>query len=244
MKRHKKKVIFLTIIVLAIFVRSLPILFNTNEGVSISKGTPSNGVIENAYLIDYKGENFKYFSFIRYYITQNGFVNSKLYNTIIDSYLECEKTCPEIEFKIMECSNHTGGKIILHNTHRNGLSIDFLVPKKKKEKQSTIYDQIGLAHYLLDFDSNGCLSFNQKVTIDFETMGKHIIALDNAAKRNGLAISKVILKINLKDDFYKTQSGKEVKKRGIYFARSLPKNVDNMHDDHYHIDFKNYQNKK
>ncbi len=44
--------------------------------------------------------------------------------------------------------------------------------------------------------------------------------------------------IDLKDDFYKTKSGQEVKKRGIYFARHLPKKVDIMHDDHYHIDFK------
>ena len=48
----------------------------------------------------------------------------------------------------------------------------------------------------------------------------------------------MILKINIKDDFFKTKSGKEVKRRGIYFAQKLPGNVDNMHDDHYHIDFK------
>ena len=79
---------------------------------------------------------------------------------------------------------------------------------------------------------------NKKVSVDFETMGKHIIALDNAARKNGLAISKVILKINLKDDFYCTKSGKEVKRRGIYFARNLSKAIDMVHDDHYHVDFK------
>jgi len=31
---------------------------------------------------------------------------------------------------------------------------------------------------------------------------------------------------------------KKVKNRGIYLARYLPKKVDMMHDDHYHIDFK------
>tara|TARA_Y100001978_G_scaffold195284_1_gene203346 strand:+ start:37 stop:765 length:729 start_codon:yes stop_codon:yes gene_type:complete len=238
MKRLRKKVIFLMIFALASFLRSLPILVHSNKGVSISKGHPGNGSIENAYLIDYKGPNFEYFSFISYYITQNGFVNSKLYNTIMDSYLECEKTCPEVKFRIMECADASGGKILFHKTHRTGLSVDFLVPKKNDERQIRIYDGLGLAHYLLDFDSEGCLSIDQEVSIDFETVGKHIIALDNAAKKNGLAISKVILKIDLKDDFYKTKSGKEVKKRGIYFAKSLPASTDNMHDDHYHIDFK------
>ena len=238
MKRHSKKVIFLMIFVLACFLRSLPILMYTNEGVSISKGHPGDGSLENAYLIDYKGSNFKYFSFISYYISQNGFVNSKLYNTILTSYKECEKTCPEIKFRIMECSDVEGGKILFHKTHQTGLSTDFLVPKKNAEKQIRIYDALGLAHYLLDFDSKGCLNIDQEVSIDFETIGKHILALDNAAKKNGLAISKVILKIDLKDDFYKTKSGKEVKKRGIYFAQRLPASIDNMHDDHYHVDFK------
>lgn len=91
----------------------------------------------------------------------------------------------------------------------------------------------------LNFDSRGRLKINKKVSIDFETLGKHIIALDNAAKKNGLSISKVILKIDLKDDFYKTESGKEVKRRAIYFARNLSKAQNMVHDDHYHVDFKN-----
>ncbi len=34
---------------------------------------------------------------------------------------------------------------------------------------------------------------DQFVRIDFETMGKHILALDEAARANGLFIKKVIL---------------------------------------------------
>jgi penicillin-insensitive murein endopeptidase len=113
-----------------------------------------------------------------------------------------------------------------------------MVPKIKDEKQYNAYDRIGLWHYLLNFDSTGRLKINKEVSIDFETLGKHIIALDNAAKRNGLSISKVILKIDLKDDFYSTKSGKEVKRRGIYFARNLSKTINMVHDDHYHVDFK------
>ena len=69
-------------------------------------------------------------------------------------------------------------------------------------------------------------------------MGKHIIALDNAARKNGLRIRIVILKLDLKDNLFKTKAGKEIKRRGIYFAQSLQPQVDMMHDDHYHIDFK------
>lgn len=137
----------------------------------------------------------------------------------------------------MECSDKKGGKVLLHRTHRNGLSIDFMVPKLKEQKQARFFDRLGLWHYLLNFDGSGKLRLNKKVSIDFETMGRHIIALDNAARENGLVVKKVILKIDLKDDFFSTPAGREVKRRGIYFARNLSPAVDRMHDDHYHVDF-------
>ena len=35
-------------------------------------------------------------------------------------------------------------------------------------------------------------------------MAQHILALDNAARKHGLYIKKVILKINLKDNLFET----------------------------------------
>jgi penicillin-insensitive murein endopeptidase len=234
-------IIFFGIVLVWIIINCIPNLIYSNSGISASHGTTGNGSLENAYQINYSTKNSKYFSFISYYLMDNGFVNSKLYQTLIDSYKECEKTCSETKFRIMECSDKQGGKLYLHRTHQNGLSVDFMVPKTKNGRQSRFYDRIGLLHYLLNFDSSGKFNLNKKISIDFETIGKHIISLDNAAKKNGLVISKVILKIDLKDDLYNTESGKEVKKRGIYFAKYLPKYIDIMHDDHYHIDFK-YKN--
>ncbi|MEN0049851.1 MAG: hypothetical protein AAF806_22510, partial [Bacteroidota bacterium] len=133
--------------------------------------------------------------------------------------------------------NKAGGKMLLHRTHQNGLSVDFMVPKKRGEQQSKWLDWLGLWHYLLEFTDDGRSKINKNIEIDFETMGKHILALDRAARKNGLKINKVILKIELKDDFYATESGKKVKQKGIYFARSLSDIVNRVHDDHYHIDF-------
>ena len=112
-----------------------------------------------------------------------------------------------------------------------------MVPKIRHQEPSTFYDHLGVWHYLLQFDEKGRLNFQTSVQIDFETMGKHLIALDDAARNHGLRIKKVILKINLKDDFFKTESGKEIKRRGIYFAQALSPVVDKLHDDHYHVDF-------
>jgi penicillin-insensitive murein endopeptidase len=238
MKRHFTRNIVLLLALIGLAFASAPNILYQNSGKSKSIGTPGNGSLKNAYQIKFKTNNSKYFSFISFYLIGTGYVNSKLYQTLLDSYKECETTCPGIKFCTMECSLKKGGKTLIHRTHRNGLSVDFMVPKIKDGKQVVAYDRIGLWHYLLNFDSSGRLKMNKKVSIDFETMGKHIIALDNAARKNGLSISKVILKIDLKDDFFKTSSGKEIKHRGIYFARNLTKNVDLVHDDHYHVDFK------
>ena len=238
MKTNRIKTGILFLVLIGLTAACVPNMLYKNSGSSVSKGTPGNGSLKNAYQIDYKMSNSKYFSPVSFYLMGNGYVNSRLYYTLLDSYKECEKTCPDIDFRIMECSDKKGGKVLLHRTHRNGLSVDFMVPKVKNGKQIKFYDRFGLWHYLLNFDSSGRLKLNKKVTIDFESMAKHIIALDNAARKNGLSVSKVILKINLKDDFYRTKSGQEIKRRGIYFAKRLSKKVDMVHDDHYHVDFK------
>ncbi len=138
----------------------------------------------------------------------------------------------------MECGRQTGGKTLLHKTHQNGLSVDLMVPKKdEKGNQVRRYDWIGLWHYLLEFTDEGMLIFNASTDIDFEKLGSLILALDDAAKKNDLRIKMVILKIELKDDFYATSTGKEIKRRGIYLAKYLPDWTNRMHDDHIHVDF-------
>lgn len=72
-------------------------------------------------------------------------------------------------------------------------------------------------------------------------MALHILTLQEELKKNGYEIEKVILKINLKDDLFKTANGKKLKSSGIYFAQKLLTMIDNLHDDHYHIDFKPIQ---
>ena len=237
MRNYKIKILAIITVLIGMVIFIANTILYSNEGVSKSIGTTGNGALGNAYLIDNNTPNSKYFSWVSYFLMGNCYVNSKLYYTMLDSYRECENTCKGIKFKVMECSGKKGGNILLHRTHQNGMSADFMVSKIRNGKQVRFYDRLGLLHYLLDFDSSGRLILDQKVSIDFDTMGKHIIALDNAARKNGLKISKVILKIDLKDDLFTTDAGKEIQSRGIYFAKSLPEKVDLMHDDHYHVDF-------
>lgn len=218
-------------------ILSIPEIFYTNQGKSKAIGYVWNGALENPYLIPYSGPNFRYFSPFSYYILNNAYLHSSVAGIVSLAYKECEKTCPGIQFRLMECANKNGGKMYIHRTHQNGLSVDFMIPKKKDEDQSRLFDKLGIWHYLLEFDNQGVLKFNKNIEIDFESMAKHILAIDHAARKLNLKIKKVIFKIELKDELFATENGKELKRRGIYFAQSLSETVNKLHDDHYHIDF-------
>ena len=236
-----KKLGFLRLLFLALLVflgiSAAPQIFHSNSGVSQSIGPVNKGEIVNAYLLPYSGDNFRYFSPLSYYILGRAYVHSTVHQIVLDSYKQCETQCSGIKFRVMECSNKKGGKMRPHRTHQNGTSIDFKTPLMKKGKQHRSWDRIGLFTYALGFNKDGALSLNKKVSIDFETMAKHILETEKAARKNGMRIKKVIFKINLKDNLFATPSGKKLKKSGIYFAQNLPKSIDNLHDDHYHVDF-------
>jgi penicillin-insensitive murein DD-endopeptidase len=232
----KKKILILLILICLICAYRE--LFYQNKGKSRSEGDFAHGKLENAYLFPFSGNNYSYFSIFSYYIMDNAYMHSKMYNTIQSSYKTCEETCEGIKFKTMECANKEGGKMAIHRTHQLGLSADFMVVKKNKAgNQSRFLDYFGMAHYLHGFDSNGSHQVFKNTQIDFETCAKHILALDDAAKKNGLKLSKVILKLDLHDNLFATPSGKEIKRRDIYFAQWMPTFIDNLHDDHYHVDF-------
>lgn len=206
-------------------------------GKSLSKGSVKKGSLKNGRRFPKKGENFKYFSKLTYFINGRAWVHSKVCDATLDAYKDCKQSMPNRNFMIMECSHKKGGKMFPHRTHQNGTSIDFAVPLKKNKKPYHGDQWKGIWHYGMRFDEKGRCKGNKNISIDFEDMAKHILALEKAARKRKMYIKKVLLKINLKDDFFSTPSGIEVKEKEIYFAKYLPPAIDNVHDDHYHIDF-------
>jgi len=203
---------------------------------SQSTGTVSNGKLINGHLIPFSGENYLYFDSLSY-VNGRAFLNGSILSAVLSTYKLLQSIKPNRNFVIMECSNKTGGKISPHRTHQNGLSIDFMSPLIKNGKPYYNLDSLGAQHYLLDFNSSGQLTSDTTISIDFDLMALHILTLQKELKKKGYKIEKVILKINLKDNLFKTEYGKKLKGSGIYFAQKLPVNIDNLHDDHYHIDF-------
>ena len=232
-----KKYYLLIFLLLVLIIPCIPQVFHKNSGHSQSIGTISNGKLVNGYKIPFRNENFNYFSLVDYYIFGRCYTHSDIYKIVLESYEELKQTYPEYKFKIMECSSKKGGKAFPHRTHQNGTSIDFMTPLKKDAKTITRFDKIGLWRYIMKFDSDGKKRFNKNIEIDFDKMAKHILILENTSRQNGYKIKKVILETNLKDELFSSKYGSQLKASGIYFVRSLPRFINELHDDHYHIDF-------
>ena len=214
------------LLLLYIFPDTLLLFDNAKPSKTI--GSVSNGEVHHAKRVPMRGENYHTYSFGCYLLGRT-YAHDRVKNTILDAYEACETSCPETEFVLGEIGFRKGGRFIPHITHQNGMSVDFMTPLLKNNRPYTNYHLFNLWGYTLEFDKKGK---DGKVEIDYESMAKHLIALEKAAKANGLRIQKVIFDPVLRPHLLKTASGKKI--------RHLPYTKNRViirHDDHYHIDF-------
>lgn len=210
---------------------------HANDSIqSESIGTVSNGQLKNATLIPFKGSNYEYFDRTSY-LGGRAFTHSTVASITLDAYQSLEKQGVTRQFKVMEFSRKEGGKIFPHRTHQNGVSVDFMMPLQKDGKPYYELDQKGASHYLMEFDENGRYSEDQSISIDFEMAAQHILELDKQARKQGMKIHKVIFNTHLKDELFAGKYGRKLKSSGIYVTRNLSKLINDLHDDHYHVDF-------
>jgi penicillin-insensitive murein endopeptidase len=148
-----------------------------------------------------------------------------------------EKAAQGRMFTIMECSHKKGGKLWPHNTHQNGLSIDFMMPLERGGVPCYELDTKGLKHYLLDFDDNGKYEKDKSIQVNFEVLARHLLSLDVSARARGYRVKKVIIKVEFKDELYATFSGRKLREKGVYLVKALTPKINKLHDDHYHVDF-------
>lgn len=207
-----------------------------NDQGSKSVGSVSNGKLENAKLVPYYGKNFTYFDKDSY-LGGRAFVNGKVKSTILEAYYALYTQLPERHFYLMECSNQEGGKLFPHKTHQNGLSVDFMMRMTKNGNDYYGLDTIGKEHYWLSFNDDGKYSSDTAVKVDFNLIARHILLLNEKAKDNGLRITKVIIRIEFKDELFATENGQKLKSSGIYVVKGLTKLINALHDEHYHVDF-------
>ncbi len=210
---------------------------HVNDSItSTPVGSVGNGSLKNATLIPFKGENYEYFD-VASYLGGRAFTTDKVAEITLNTYAALLDQGVDRQFKVMEFSHKEGGKMFPHRTHQNGLSVDYMMPLQKDGEPYYELDKKGASHYLMDFDTEGRYEEDKEISIDFNMAARHILELDKQARKEGMRIHKVIFNTDLKDELYNTEYGKKLKTIGIYITRNLSKLINDLHDDHYHVDF-------
>jgi len=194
-------------------------------------GTVSNGHLDSGVQLPRSGSNFSTYSTLGATLGRN-YVHSKVAKIISNSYQALQKEAPNKVFVYGETGWAKGGRIRPHKTHRNGLSVDFMVPVIDATGQSvplptSITNKFG---YGIDFDQNAKF---EGYSIDFESIAEHLYQLDKAAKAAGYGIALVIFDPPYLPELLATQKGGYLKSK-IKFMKGK---AWIRHDEHYHVDF-------
>ncbi len=203
---------------------------------STAVGTAAKGSLLHGKLIPFQGPNYRYYDTLSY-LDDRAFVHHGVKKAVLAAYEEMDSLFPRRLFTIMECSKKDGGKIWPHRTHQNGVSIDFMVPMTQGGNPYYGLDTMGFSHYLLDFADDGSAPGLPDVKIDFDIVAAHLLSLQRCALKNGLAVSKILLKKELLDELFASRYGPQLKASKLYFPQGLEPLINQLHDNHYHIDF-------
>jgi len=198
---------------------------------SVCYGTTSNGKLENGWKLPSTGANFSaHWTIGR--MAGRSYVHSSVYSVVLEAYEALEMEMPNTVFVYGETGWKEGGQFKPHKTHRNGLSVDFMVPVLDEtgasvELPSSVLNKWG---YDLEFDATGELD---DLRIDFEAIAEHVYQLDVIARRHGIGIWRVIFDPKLQP-LLESSPRWSYLKRNVKFS-TKPSWV--RHDEHYHVDF-------
>lgn len=194
-------------------------------------GTTKDGHLKNGWQLPSSGNNFEAYSSVGVLAGRN-YVHNKVYEVVTEAYKELEQTAPNKKYIYGETGFKEGGQFKPHKTHRNGLSVDFFVPVINKQNESVLlpispFNKLG---YNIEFNDQ---AIYEDLTIDFEAIALHLLALHKHAKLNGVSINVVIFDNAFQKKLFSAPSGKQLP--GL--MKFSVKKPWVRHDEHYHIDF-------
>jgi penicillin-insensitive murein endopeptidase len=198
---------------------------------SVCYGTTSNGKLEGGVQLPSEGKNYVSYSNTAE-LAGRTYVHSEVREIILSSYLWLETETPGKVYKYAETGFKEGGQFKPHKTHRNGLSVDFMVPVVNEEGKSVhlpthYFNKLG---YSIEFDETGRYD---EYKIDYEALAAHIVSLHKAAVAQDVELWRVIFDPKLQPYLMRTEYG-EYLKTHIQFSK---KRSWVRHDEHYHVDF-------
>ena len=205
-----------------------------SDAPSRSLGSTKEGSLLNGKRLPSFGPNFRAYGRLPIALGRNS-LNDRVRTVVLAAYATLEKRRPRVTFVYAECSWPSGGRLRPHATHRNGLSIDFMVPVVKASSPAVLNTGIANKYgYSSHFDTNGWCKA-QQCKIDFDALAEHLHCLADAADAEGITIWRVIFAPDLQPHLFATERGSTLQSR-LTFSK---KQSWVRHDEHYHVDFNN-----
>ena len=198
---------------------------------SICYGTTANGRLERGVKLPPAGANFVSYSPVAQLLGRT-YVHSAVRDIMLAAYQTLADVQPNKVFKYAETGFQSGGQFRPHKTHRNGLSVDFMVPVVDQNGQSVHLPTYAANRfgYNIEFDAQG---HYRNYRIDYEAMAAHITLLHKAAVSQGYDLWRVIFDPALQPTLLATRYGEYLASH-VQFSK---KRSWVRHDEHYHIDF-------
>jgi penicillin-insensitive murein endopeptidase len=194
-------------------------------------GTPALGRLEGGVTLPLSGPNYSAYGTVPV-LAGRTHMHHKVRDAVIRAYALLEKQAPGVRFVYAESGWKNGGPFKPHKTHQNGLSIDLMVPVRDDTGASVpmpthAFNRYG---YDMEFDRQGRA---ENLRIDFDALGALILALEQAAHEEGIAVRRVIFAPDLQAQLYGSRLGARVRQHvTIPTTRSWIR-----HDEHIHVDF-------
>ena len=203
---------------------------STTAAASVCYGTPGHGRLQDGVQLPVSGNNFAAYTPMGAQLGRT-WVHASVAQALLAAWQQLETAAPGVTYVYGETGHAAGGPMPPHRTHEAGISVDFMVPVRDLKGQSvrlpaTALNKFG---YAWEFDGAGKAD---GLTIDYEALGAHLLALDRAGKQAHAPIQRVIFDPRLMEHLFKTQYG--VALRALPFMRQKPWI---RHDEHYHVDF-------
>lgn len=199
---------------------------------SVCYGTPADGRVEHAVRLPRGGANFDAYSSAGVALGRT-YAHGRVVDAIAASYAELARSFPAKTFVYGETGFAKGGAFEPHRTHRNGLSVDFMVPVLDAKGRSVPLPGNAANRYGYDIEFDARARYRD-LRIDFEAMAEHLHALHRAGERSGARIDRVIFEPAYLPKLFATRRGPWLRTH-IAFVRGK---VWWRHDEHYHIDFR------
>lgn len=199
-------------------------------GESTCFGTPAAGHIENATSLPHHDDNFSTYSTLGWMLGRQH-VHSRVHATLIDAMNALDTSQPGLRTVFGETGWPWGGRFRPHRTHRNGTSVDIMVPVRRDGESapfpSAPWNGFG---YSVEFDAQ---SRYGSYRIDYDAMAAQLLAIHAAARSNGIGIDVVIFDNGFQKSLWTAKNGSRLK-QAMRFSKT-PAWI--RHDEHYHINF-------